>query len=376
MGDEIILLFLCGKMSKEWRLLNFGEVPWKRTQSIYHALALVQEELNTPNTLIIIWPDKPFVCIGLHQIIDTSIDISNITSMNLPYIRRACGGGAVYLNKEQIFYQIICRENEYPRGMIDFYKLFLNPVVETYKHFGISAQFVPVNDIVANNRKISGNGAVTYNSSKVLVGNFILDFPAKNMSKILKVPEEKFRDKIASTLEERMGSFRYFLNNIPSKEEIIKEYIANFENKLNIKLIEGELLLEEIDKIKEIDNLYDTDEWLYYVERTGRETYQQKIKSGTYFTSVIKKLPGGLINLFLHFDEDKIKDIIISGDFSLNPPFVLHEIEEGLKGTRIEYDVIRIKLGLLLEENNVEMPGIQREELAKLIVEAFENLKK
>ncbi|MHA1347468.1 MAG: lipoate--protein ligase [Candidatus Heimdallarchaeaceae archaeon] len=363
-------------MSKEWRLLNFGEVPWKRTQSIYHALALVQEELNTPNTLIIIWPDKPFVCIGLHQIIDTSIDISNITSMNLPYIRRACGGGAVYLNKEQIFYQIICRENEYPRGMIDFYKLFLNPVVETYKHFGISAQFVPVNDIVANNRKISGNGAVTYNSSKVLVGNFILDFPAKNMSKILKVPEEKFRDKIASTLEERMGSFRYFLNNIPSKEEIIKEYIANFENKLNIKLIEGELLLEEIDKIKEIDNLYDTDEWLYYVERTGRETYQQKIKSGTYFTSVIKKLPGGLINLFLHFDEDKIKDIIISGDFSLNPPFVLHEIEEGLKGTRIEYDVIRIKLGLLLEENNVEMPGIQREELAKLIVEAFENLKK
>jgi lipoate-protein ligase A len=363
-------------MLKEWRLLNLGEVPWKRTQSIYHALALVQEELKTPNTLIIIWPNKPFVCIGLHQIIDTSIDLKNILSMNLPYIRRACGGGSVYLNNEQIFYQIICREKEYPKDMQEFYKLFLAPAVKTYRHFDIPAQFVPVNDIVADNRKISGNGAVTYNNSKVLVGNFIIDFPAQNMSKILKVPDEKFRDKIASTLEERMGSFRYFLNKIPSREEIISEYIVNFEKKLTIKLIEGELLQEEIDKIQEIENLYDTDDWLYYVEKTGRETYQQKIKSGTYFTSIIKKLPGGLINLFLHFDEDKLQDIIISGDFSLNPPFVLHEIEAGLKGIPIDYDVIRIKLGTLLDEKDVEMPGIQREELAKLIVEAYDKLKK
>ncbi len=363
-------------MSKEWRLLNLGEVPWKRTQSIYHALALVQEELKTPNTLIIIWPNEPFVCIGLHQIIDTSIDLENITSMNLPYIRRACGGGSVYLNNEQIFYQIICREKGYPKEMQEFYELFLDPTVETYRHFDIPAQFVPVNDIIAENRKISGNGAVTYNNSKVLVGNFILDFPAQNMSKILKVPDEKFRDKIASTLEERMGSFSCFLDKIPLKEEIIREYVANFEKRLDINLIEGELLQEEIDKIKEIEDLYDTDDWLYYVERTGKETYQQKIKSGTYFTSVIKKLPGGLINLFLQFDEDKLQDIIISGDFSLNPPFVLHEIEEGLKGTPIDYDAIRIKLGSLLDENDVEMPGIQREELAKLIVEAYEKLKK
>ncbi|MBY9001863.1 MAG: hypothetical protein KGD64_13170, partial [Candidatus Heimdallarchaeota archaeon] len=34
-------------MSREWRLLNLGEIPWKRTQSIYHALALVQEDLKT-----------------------------------------------------------------------------------------------------------------------------------------------------------------------------------------------------------------------------------------------------------------------------------------------------------------------------------------
>ncbi len=326
MGNKVASFLQSGKMSKKWRLLNLGEVPWKRTQSIYHALALVQEELKTPNTLIMIWPDRPFVCIGLHQIIDISIDLENTSSMNLPYIRRACGGGAVYLNRDQIFYQIICNEKEYPKEMLEFYELFLNPVVETYKHFGIPAQFVPVNDVVAEDRKVSGNGAVTFNSSRVLVGNFILDFPAKNMSKILKVPEEKFRDKIASTLEERMGSFRYFLKELPSREEIIEEYIANFEKKLNIELIHGKLLQEEIDKISEIEDLYDTEDWLYYVEKTGREMYQQKIKSGTYFTSIVKKLPGGLINLFLHFDENEIKDVIISGDFSLNPPFVLHEI--------------------------------------------------
>ena len=59
---------------KEWRLLNLGEIPWQRTQSIYHALALTQTKLSTPDTLIVNWPNNPFVCIGLHQIVDLVIE--------------------------------------------------------------------------------------------------------------------------------------------------------------------------------------------------------------------------------------------------------------------------------------------------------------
>ena len=112
-----------GIMAEEWRLLNLGKIPWIRTQSIYHAVALLQEELKTPNTLIINWPDSPFVCIGLHQVIEISVDLANIAKLNLPYVRRACGGGSVYLNDDQLFYQIICRENEYPSKLQKFYYL-------------------------------------------------------------------------------------------------------------------------------------------------------------------------------------------------------------------------------------------------------------
>ena len=363
-------------MAEEWRLLNLGEIPWIRTQSIYHAIALLQEELKTPNTLIINWPDEPFVCVGLHQVIETSIDLENISNKSLPYIRRACGGGSVFLNDEQIFYQIICRETDYPSNLQKFYAIFLQPTVVTYKDFGIAAEFAPVNDVVAENRKISGNGAVTYNNSRVLVGNFILNFPSKNMSQILKVPDEKFRDKVAKTLEERMGSFSYFLDNTPSKDEIISSYVDNFEKFIGVRLKVGFLQDEELKKIEELEQLYQTDEWKYYVEKTGLETFQQKIKSGTYLTNITRKLPGGLISLFIQFDSNKISDILISGDFSLSPPFSLPEIESELKGTNVDYNLIRSKLGDLFDDHNIEIPGIEKEELAMMIIDSYSSLKK
>ncbi|MFW9852460.1 MAG: hypothetical protein ACFFDS_05935, partial [Candidatus Thorarchaeota archaeon] len=79
---------------KEWRLLNLAKIPWQRTQSIYHALALIQAELSTPNTLIINWPSKPFVSIGLHQVIDLVIETDYLEKNNIPFLRRSCGGGS------------------------------------------------------------------------------------------------------------------------------------------------------------------------------------------------------------------------------------------------------------------------------------------
>ncbi len=361
---------------KEWRLLNLAEIPWQRTQSIYHALALIQDKLSTPNTLIINWPNKPFVCIGLHQIVELVIETNYLEKKNIPFLRRSCGGGSVYLDQDQVFYQIICKEKDHPKSLEEFYKFFLTPVIKTYQFFNIPAQYTPINDIVANGRKISGNGAVSFEDSKVLVGNFIFSFPSKMMSKILKVPNEKFRDKIAKSLEERMGSFSLFLENVPKKEEVVEKFIEFFEEEINVRLTEGTLLHEEIEKIEEIENSYAQKDWIYYVEKEGKELFQQKIKSDTYFTYAERKFEGGLLQLFIHFDQKKLEDITISGDFSINPPFILHKLEEEICGLSVDETTLPASIKQIFNSLEIDLPGITPEQFALLIIEKYNALRK
>jgi len=363
-------------MVQEWRLLNLSETPWMTSQSIYHALALIQEELEIPNTLIITWPNQPFVCIGLHQVIENSVEIEYLKESNLPYIRRACGGGSVYLDQNQVFYQIICRKEDYPQQLEDFYQLFLEPVVQTYRDFNIEAKYSPINDIIAEGRKISGNGAVTYGESRVLVGNFIFDFPASEMSRILKVPEEKFRDKIAKSLEERMGSFRFFLDKIPSKDEVISRFIENFQKSLNINMNSGELTTEEAQKVREIERSYQEKSWIYYVEKEGDELFQQKIKSGTYFSYNEKKFPGGLMQLFIHFEDDCIEEIVITGDFTISPPFVLTQLQEELSKQPVSKNKLNNRIEELFTNLRIDLPGIETEDITDLILDTYEKIRK
>jgi len=363
-------------MEKEWRLINLGERNWLETQAIYHALALVQDEFQTPNTLVITWPNTPLVCVGLHQVLTQSIELEYIQKQGLPIVRRGTGGGSVFLDKNQVFYQIICDKKEYPHNLRDFFEHFLMPTVNTYQDFGIPAEYSPINDILANNRKISGNGAVTYGNSRVLVGNFILSFPFKEMSKILKVPEEKFRDKIAKSLEERMGSFSFFLDEVPSKDNVVEKYLKNFQEDLEIKLIEDSLTREEEEKLQDIMRLYQEDDWLYYVEKDKRDLFQQKIKGETYFTHSSKKYPGGLLQLFIHFDKAKIEEIVLSGDFSLSPPNILEELQNSFIGLKVNQASLDNMLTNFFVSKKVDLPGITTKDIAQLIVETYSRIKK
>ena len=197
-------------MTEEWRLVVVDGLPGLETQAIYHAVAIAMERYDDiENTIIICWPSEPYVCIGYHQIVEEEVDTEYCKKNNIPIARRVLGGGAVLLDSNQLFYNIVAHiESEIvPRQIGDLYSKLLEPVVQTYRHFNIDAKYRPVNDILVRGRKISGNGAALLESAQVLVGNFILDFPRKDMTQILRVPSEKFRDKIYKSLEAGITSF-------------------------------------------------------------------------------------------------------------------------------------------------------------------------
>ena len=80
-------------MSKRIRLLYMEGVSPLRSQTVYHAVGYAMKQ-DTPNTIIMVSPNAPYVCVGYHQDIQKEVDLDYCEKHNLPVYRREVGGGA------------------------------------------------------------------------------------------------------------------------------------------------------------------------------------------------------------------------------------------------------------------------------------------
>ena len=366
-------------VDNEWDLIVIGENDSINTQTIWHAATLARSRGIQKNDLVIIdWPKDPIVCCGLHQTIDKVVDLNFCETNNIPVVRRVCGGGTVLLDSNQLFYNIVAHIDSkiVPRKVNALYSKLLEPVVQTYRHFNIDAIYRPVNDILVGGRKISGNGAALLENAQVLVGNFILDFPRKEMTQILRVPNEKFRDKVFKTLETGITSFKDELGFIPDRDDIIKTYIRQLETILDIHLTPTTLQPETIELMQELRTTYITDEWRFQVAHRGKNLiHMVKIHGLTHVIEGMHKSPGGLIQVICEFQGSILADILISGDFWIFPDTLLPQLEQHLRNVDLDKTDLPVYIEQFLQKHNCESPGTTAADLAQPILKAYQNIK-
>lgn len=361
---------------EDWRLLDLGALPAIDTQTIYEAVALARSKNLIPDTLILCYPESPLVCIGYHQDLEKEVDYTFCQSHDIPIVRRILGGGAVYLDQGQLFYQIIVdRKNpKIPLSLKDFFQKLLEAPTKTYQDLGIPAVYKPINDIEVSGRKISGNGAGTLeNVVNIMTGNIIMDFNYEMMVKILKVPSEKFRDKVAKSLEERMTTIKKELGHEVPLEKMKILLIKNYEETLNIKLRKGALTDWENQTMKELRTKYQSNEWLNLVFLRHPDLARKvKISSTASVSESAYKAPGGLIRATLRIDEEVIKEIMLSGDFWIYPENKLAELEKRLAGTHTDISKIDQVIQNFYKEEKIETPGVNPQDFLTAIRQAIE----
>ena len=362
----------------EWDLVFLGETDGINIQTVWHAAALARSRGIQERDLVIIdWPRDPIVSCGLHQSLNKVVDLDFCESNNIPVVRRVCGGGAVFLDSNQVFYHVVAHIDSkiVPRQISVFYSKLLEPVVQTYRHFNIEAEFRPVNDILVGGRKISGNGAALLESAQVLTGNFILDFPRKEMTQILRVPSEKFRDKVYKSLEAGISSFQDELGYIPNRDEIIETYKRQLESKLNVQLTTTSLKPQTLKLMDQLKKTYLTDEWKFQVAKRGEDLiHKVKIHASKFVVEGTHKSTGGLIQVICEFQGSILADILISGDFWIYPDTVLPQLEQHLLNTDLEKVDLGSHIDSFLTENDIESPGTTASDLAQSINNAYQNI--
>ncbi|MHA2431255.1 MAG: lipoate--protein ligase family protein [Promethearchaeota archaeon] len=345
-------------------LFNLGERPWEQSMLIFHALARMEIE-----ALVIVSPKTPFISIGYFQDAIQEVSIEYCKNNGLPIIRREVGGGTVYLDRNQIFYHVIWNKDNpnFPKRISDIYHYLSTPPIETYDVYGIKTQFREINDIITSQgRKIAGLGGADIHNSMVFVGSIILDFNYEKMVNAIKVPDEKFRDKIFKTMEENVTTMNRELGRIPPRNVIIKTLIKNYESILG-KLKPATLNNEIINKMKELYVRFNSTEFLF--KKTPRIPTSVKIKEGVEILYGMHKAQGGLIRTAQEVESRKLRDVGISGDFTLYPKKELGEIEKTLKDITREKEEINEKIEEFYENTEIQTPGVKPKDITKAIME-------
>ena len=343
------------------QLYRLGTVSWQDSQLLYHALPrLGREGLN------LLSPGSPYVCIGYHQDVEQEVDVAYCREHGIPIFRREVGGGAVYLDGAQLFWQLIIHKDNplVPAGKEAFYRRFLQPPIEAYRALGIPAEYKPINDIVARNRKVSGTGVGEIGDYIVFVGNLIVDFDYKMMARVLKVPDEKFRDKVYKTIHENLSTIKREIEDVPPTDELWALMADKFAETLGPLEVHTEVDDEWRAKTDELAGQFLTDEWLFKRGRP-REGRQVKIRAGVEVRHKVHKAPGGLIRAVVQVEEGTIQSVELSGDFFFYPAERLADLEAALAGVPVEG--VAQAVARFYEEHAIESPGVTPADVAQVL---------
>lgn len=346
------------------RIYNLGKVPWVESQLIYHALAEMGQE-----ALSLVSPASPYVCIGFHQDVEQEVDLAYCETKGIPVFRRDLGGGAVYLDGDQLFFHLILHKDNptVPRSKETFYRKFLEPIIQVYRRIGIPAEYKPVNDVIAGTKKISGTGVGEIGDCIVFVGNLIVDFNYDEMVRVLKVPDEKFRDKVHKTLKDNLTTIRRELGEEQARtwsEERLNAMMAE-----EFQRITGPMEPSEKDgalaaKMTEMAAQMTAETWLFQKgkKKPGRDV---KIRDGVNIVHKAYKAPGGLIRADVEIMDGRLGEVVLSGDFFCFPQDAVRRLEKALAGKSVG------EVGAVLEAfywgGGVETPGIKVEDWMQVL---------
>lgn len=344
------------------RLLDLGTVPAPVSQSVYHAVAETARAGDAP-TLIIVSPETGYVCVGFHQVASREVDRAYCEAEGILVGRRLVGGGAVWLDANQVFWHLILPR--WTATVEALYARFLPAQVRAYRRLGIAAEHRPVNDLVVGRKKIGGTGAARIGDATVLVGSLLFDFPVQRMARVLKVSSEKFRDKMVASLEEYMTSMRRELGVVPDRARATAALVEEMALAVGERIEPGRLSDAELLRSNQYAaQLFDP---AFVYQREGWIAPGVKIQEGIRLSEGVHKAPGGLVRVIYRERDGLFDDVLIGGDFFVDPADGLDRVAQALVGQSVGADSVRRAWDRWA--SNLSVPGVTREDLAM----AFQN---
>jgi lipoate---protein ligase len=259
------------------RVIDFGQVTPLRSQTLWHAIAY-GVSAGQPATLSFARPSAPYVCLGYHRDV-AELDEQYCREQSLPVYRRMVGGGPVYLDDRQLFFQVCLPARMVSPSRRDALRALLEPAAAAFRAVGVAASLDDDGEICLEDRKICGHGAGQIEDAVLVCGNLIEAFDHQRATRVLALPDPVHR-------AETLRLMRRYVTATPANPAAFRAALrAAYATALALRPVPGELTGTEQSAVAELDQRFTAPRWLAGSGRpagSGGKARQVKVRAGIW----------------------------------------------------------------------------------------------
>jgi len=363
---------------EKWRFMEINWLTYAETAILRPTLMKAKTEVIIPDTFTYCSFPKPSLVLSYFNDPEKDIDLEYCRKKGIGVCRVIGSGGPIFGDTGYTFsfFHLSRNTPNVPDTVEKMFEKTLTAVAEGLSdHFNIQARFRPFNDLEVKERdgvwRKIGPSSCFYEEKAVQMGSGIQikEPDIKLIEKVIIPPPEKFKDKEAKSVRERMTYLEKAVGSEVGLEEVRDIYLEVMARAFEVEFEKGELSDTEKNYFEDFRSEYTSQDFL--MERA--ESRLGPIPEGVVRKQLQFKIPSGpLYRIILFMEQDRIQNILMTGAIyagPLRPTSPIDEIEKSLKGQPVDLDVITSRIDEVLGKPGFHLAKISSRELAMKIVE-------
>ncbi|MCH4354909.1 octanoyltransferase [Staphylococcus sp. HMSC068D03] len=274
-------------MTETWNFINTG------SHDPYYNMAMDEALLNfvsrgeiDPVVRFYTW-NPATLSVGYFQRLKKEIDIDKVKEKGFGLVRRQTGGRGVLHDKELTYSVIVSEEHpNMPSTVTEAYRVISEGLLEGFKLLGFEAYFaIPHSkeereklkqprsavcfdapswyELVVEGRKIAGSAQTRQKGVILQHGSLLQDVNVDELFDMFIFKNDRLKDKMKKAFVDKAVAINDIADRHISIEEMEKAFEEGFKKGLNIEFKPLTLSDDQIKEVKELEEKYRSDEWLY-----------------------------------------------------------------------------------------------------------------
>jgi lipoate---protein ligase len=322
-------------MAKAWRLLDLPTDSYaESTMALSPALMKARKEGLVPDTVAVFSFRHPSVVMGYYISPDFDVDLEFCKTHDIA-VKRIPTQGLIFGHQGYILAGLYVHRHFLPADMPEAFRKLNEGVARRIEtEWGLRARHRPLNDLeveIGGKWKKIGPHSLAFEGQIAVqrVGLTITPMPMDLVAKALIPPPEKFADKEAKSITERVGSLEEGLGRPLSIADTRAMVIRALEETFDVTLAPGEITEAEKEFRQSYRQMYDNDEWFF--QKSTRRRFAQ-LPPGAKVSQFVYKVSGGpILRVNLAVFEEHVLDILITGNMMPSRREIPEEIEQALR---------------------------------------------